>query len=697
MITLFDTYPLYIDRPSRQAVHQCLRAATASPIAEDLVAGIAKFLHAESAKTSVAAANVFSLVEWCSVLLQEFGARENLWNKYGLQVVAADALLLEACQGSVSREGLKHSALVVTRRALRRVFKAESIAKDAIQASVAALTAKGASSTARNAVFLGVIAGVCSRIPTAEPVLAEKKKDYYTYYVREIVGSKVILPKHITSGLYDFFNAFTTLDDLQKEIVPPVEKALLRSPEIVLNELIAPMFRSLPQNIDLSEVLQKNLMKPLLSSVKSTNANIRSGALSTFQAIATRSANDEILDKVADDILNPLKQGKVTVAEQKTIHAQMLIALKSSDALAKKIPAGLGPVAVKEPNEVAVGAETKALSKHLSFALSTGGSAESSVTDSFVKGLGDKRMSVRRLWALRIGELLWTLDDDQTKQAGVVSFVQAVAQKLLDSWQEVIKNPIAAVQSGLVTVAYVATAFGLSKWSTIEDEKIKAAFTKASIIKQVLMAEPKPSFLLNHRVYSKLTAEEDLAWGLRALASVTDTVAEAKEDPAIEESWSQAFLYFTTAAGIAPSVRQEAIRTLSKAYARHPARIAHIIINGLWQWRRNVEVNEKDTAATSSKAGNNELYLALRAICLTPDELKTLEAVVDDSTLRSQLINLLVLARPELLPRVSWIDTCLKTGVDPGDLVRSELDRCMDIIIESTKVCHSSFLPIQRF
>ncbi|GME36190.1 Translational activator Gcn1 [Neofusicoccum parvum] len=685
LLALFDTYPLYIDRPSRQAVHQCLRAASASPIAEELIGGIAKFLQAESAKSSVAAANVFSLVEWCSVLLQELGAHDNLWNKYGLQVVSADALLLESCMGSASREGLKHSALVVTRRALRRVFKAESIGKDAIHASVAALTAKGASPTTRNAVFLGVIAGVCSRIPAAEPVLAEKKKDYYTYYVRELVGSKTALPEHITNGLYDFFSVFTTLDDLQKEIIPPVEKALLRAPEVVLNGLLAPMLRSLPQSIDLSEVLQKNLLKPLLSSVKSTNATIRSGALSTFEAIASRSADDSILDKVADEILNPLKQGKVTVAEQKTIHAQMLIALKSSEALAKKIPAGLGPVAIKEPNEVAVGAETRAISKHLAFALTTGGAAESSVTDSFVKGLGDKRPSVRRLWSLRIGELLWTLDHEQTKQAGVASFVQVVVQKLFDSWQEVIKNPIPAVQSGLVTVAYIATAFGLSKWSTIEDEKVKAALAKASIAKNVLMAEPKPSFLLNHRVYSKLTAEEDLTWGLRALASVTDTIAEGKEDPAIEEAWSQAFIYFTSAAGIAPSVRQEAIRTLSKAYARHPARIAHIIINGLWQWRRNVELNEKDTAATSSKTGNNELYLALRAICLTPEERKTIEATIDDSALRSQLVNLLVLARPQLLPRVSWIDTCLKTGVDPGDLVKSELDRCMETIINATK------------
>ncbi|KAF2147406.1 uncharacterized protein K452DRAFT_314567 [Aplosporella prunicola CBS 121167] len=696
LLVLFDTYPLYIDRESRRAVHQCLRAVAASPLADELLPGTVKFLQNESAKSSVAPASFFSLSEWCSVLLQEFGAKDSLWSKYGIQVVTADAAILATCLGSASREGLKHSALVVTRRALRRVFKNEAIGKDAIHKSVATLTTKGPSPTARNAVFLGIIAGVCSRLPASEPVLAEKKSDYYAFYVRELIGSRTVLPKHITSGLHDFFSAFTTLEDLQKEIIPSVEKALLRAPEVVLNELIAPMFRSLPPTIDLSEVLQKNLLKPLLSSIKSTNATIRTGALTTFEALAARSANDDVLDKVADEVLNPLKQNKVTVAEQKSIHAQMLASLKPSEALAKKIPAGLAPVALKEPNEAAIAAETRAISKHLEHTLVGGATVEPTVADAFVKGLADKRLSVRKVWALRIGELLWSLSDEQTRQPSVISFVQAFLQKLLDIWQEVVANPIPAVQSGLVTVAYIATAFGLSKWASFEDDKINAALKKASIAKNALVADPKPSFLLNHRVYSKLAGEEDLTWGLRALASVTSNIAESTDMAAVEDAWSQAFLYFITASGVPASVRQEATQTLSQAYARYPARIAHIIVNGLWRWRRDVEVNEKDVAATVAKTGNNELYLALRAICLTPAEMSKLEGTVDDSVIHTQLIDLLVLARPMMLPRVSWIDTCLRTGTDPGSLVAKELDRCFQSIISATEGTSSIHTPTVR-
>lgn len=691
LLILFDTYPLYVDRASRTAIHQVLRAVTASSLSNELTPGIVKFLQAEATKTSVAPTNFFSLAEWASVLLQEFGSKEEFWRKWGVQVITADAAILETCLGSAHKEGLKHSALVVTRRALRRVFKNEGIAAEAVEGCVKSLTTKGTSPTARNAVFLGILAGVCARLSKTQPMLAEKKKAYYEFYVREIIGSRTILPKHITNGLYDFFVAFTTENDLKNEVIPSVEKALLRSPEVVLNELLQPMLRSLPKTIDLSEILQTKLLKPLLSSIKSTNVTVRTGALTAFEALLSQSANDEVLSKVADEVVNPLKQNKVTVAEQKVIHAQILCAVKPSEVVSKKIVAGLAPVALKEPNEAALAAETMAVGKHFGFILSTDAPAEAAVTDAFVKGLGDKRQAVRRVWALRVAELLWEQSDDRVHNATVVAFIQAILQKLVDTWHEVAGNPVAAVQSGLVTVAYIATAFGLSRWSKIEDEKVASLLKKTSISQNALVAEPKPSFLLNHRVYSKLTAEEDLTWGLRALASVIPSIVESNENLSVEEGWSQAFIYFVSAGGIAPRVRQEAIRTLSQAYALYPSRIAPIIINGLWLWRRNVELNEKDTAATSAKTGNNELALALRAICLTPEERQAFEASIDESSLQSQLVKLLVLARPQLIPRTSWIDLCLKTGVDPGELTRKELDSCLEAIIEATKVFQRTF------
>lgn len=685
---LFDTYPLYIDRESRRAVQQCLQAVVASPSADECLPDFIKALSLEAEKTGIAPANAFVLVEWFSLLLQQFADYPQLWNKFGLQVVVGDAYVLDTCLGSDTRGSVKHSGVVVTRRALRKIFRSGT-GKDALNAMVMTLAAKGASPTARNAVFLGIIAGVCARLPQVKTLLDGKKDGYYAFYVREIIGSRTVLPEHIANALHDFFTSFTTMEDVQNNVVPAVEKALLRSPEVVLNNLVAPMVHALPSELDLSEILHKNLLKPLLSNIKSTNPVIRTGALSTFQSIAARSADEVFVEKIVDEILNPLKQNKVTAPEQKILHAQMLSALASSPPVFKKTCTGLAPLAVKEANEAVIGAQTQAVARHLQNGFAEGGSLDTSITEAFVKGIGDKRPSVRRIWALRAGEIIWSLGEEQLRQPDAVSFTRSVIGKMIDVWSEVIANPVPSAQSGLVTVAYIVTALGLSKLAADGDDTIRSVVKKASIAKHALVADPKPSFLLNHRVYTKLSTEDDIIWGVRALAAVTPEIAKAVDQQAISTAWSQAFLYFITASDMPPAVRKEATQTLAAAYVKQPARIGKIVVEGLWHWHHNIESNDKDTAASAAKTGNSELHSAMRCICLTPEEASKLGAHIEESTLRTQFKDLLVLCRPELIPRVSWIDMCLRTGIDPGDLARNDSAGCLNRIKDATEVSFS--------
>lgn len=686
---LFDTYPLYDDRSSRHAVELCLRATINSPRSDELLPLIVRFLKSECLKTSIAHVNAFVLIDWCSVLLQEFATKCEEWTKWGLDIVIADALVLEMCLGlGDTRRAvrIKESALVTTRRALRSLFKLHSFQEEAIPKIISTLTNKSSTSLARNAIFLGVVAGVCARLPQAKPILERQKQVYYTFYIREIIGSRTSLPDHIADGLHDFFESFATLDELRKDVIPPIEKALLRAPEVVLNNLIAPMIRSLPTDLDLSEVLSKNLLKPLVSNIKSTNPTIRAGALVTFESLASRSRDEGTMDKLADEILNPLKQSKVTAADQRVLHAQMLSALHNSAPLSKKIPAGLVGVALKEANEAAIATEVSAICRHLRYGLVHDVPLDKSVSEAFVKGMGDKRIPVRRVWALGVGETLWGFNASQLSQPDVLAFSQFSLGKMVEIWPEVISNPLPAAQSGLVTVAYVLTALIISKFNDVEDPKLSAIKKKVSLRKEVLVAHPKPSFLLNHRVYSKLTAEDDMQWSIRALAAVATELVPGKNEQGVGDAWSQAFIYSITTQGLPPRARQQAIKALSSAYAQQPALIGKAIIDGLWHWYRMVELNDKDTAAAAAKTGTSELYLALQSICLTPEDSKKLSEHFDCKALRSQLIELLVLARPELVPRVSWIDLCLRAGVDPGDLARKHFEKCLKQIIDATTV-----------
>lgn len=170
------------------------------------------------------------LVEWCSVLLQVIASQTGLWEQWGLKVVQPQAQLLERCCGAGLREGRIHTALVVTRRGVRAIAKNAEIKETAIDEMITTLTTKSSASTAGNAPLLGVIAGVCDRLSSMRALLQKHSSTYYTFYTREIVGSRTIVPAHIADGLHDFFcSSVVTQDTVEQELIPAIEKALLRS------------------------------------------------------------------------------------------------------------------------------------------------------------------------------------------------------------------------------------------------------------------------------------------------------------------------------------------------------------------------------------------------------------------------------------------------------------------------------------
>lgn len=683
---LFNTYPLYHDRPSRRAVQICLITIFSSPLGLDNLPAFVNTLKVEASKPGIAPTNALVLVEWCGLLLSQLSETVELWNRCGIDVITGLAQALELCLGSAVRDSVKHSALVVTRRGLRKVFYSETIAEEAITSVVTSLTTKG-TSNAKNAVLLGVVAGVCARRPNPKHVLEGLKKDYYTFYLRELIGSRALVPRHLAEGLHDFFVSFTSCEDFNSQIVPALEKALLRAPEIILNDLIGPLIRSINKDIDISDMLLRDLLKPLLANIKSTNAIIRTGATNAFGVLASHCYNQVQLERVAEDILLPLKQSKITVVEQRHLHAQMLSLIPCSEILSQRIPKDLAEVTAKEPNETALRAEAAALVKHLTFGLSRGLAADKTVLDVFHKGLSDKKALVRRLWAMSIGDLLWGLTDDQSRAACVGTFVEATIGDLLVVYNEVVENPLPAAQTGLVAAAYVLVALSGSRLQSTYNEKLTTTLKKANIVQKALTTEPKPSFLLNHKIYSKLSLDEEFLWALRALATVSRHLASGDATSPTGDAWAQAFLYMITSVTAPVSIRRSASRLLSEVYIANPATISRIMVEGLWRWGRRVETADRDSAAMTARTGNSRLHEAIRSICLPPTVLDDLGAKIEPAILKDQLVEMLVLCRPEILPRIQWIEMTLRAGIDPGTLVQDRSARCLEVITGFTTVC----------
>lgn len=665
MSLLFATHSFYLDRESRLAVQKCLASIITAGASSKTLSATVKAMRQESQKPGIAVANAFVLVEWCSVFMQHLSS--SVWEELGNEILLTDAEALDKSVQPGTKSGIVRSAHVVTRRGLRKLFSSPEYRQKAVTGAVTVLTAKASQPTSRNAVILGDIAGVCSRQAPLKPLLTNLKPKYLEFYIREIIGSRTPLPEHVASGLADFFQDFVSTEEVDKDIVPAIEKGLLRAPEVVLAGVLKPLVAALPDSFDLSKTLDSKLLKPLLSNVKSSNPAIRSGAITAFRGIVAKCSDLKTLEHVVEEVANPLATGKLSSADQKILHSEMLEAVPLSPSSAAKVLTATSTASSKEGNETALAAETSALARAGVMVLKDGGEIPKPVVDVIVKGLADKKPGSRRIWLLRCGAILDSSDGSSTTK-GQSAFVEAVTPKLIANFQEVIGNSAAAAQNGLVVGAFVLTALLPTLMKTFPDSTISSAIGKASIPSNAISLNAKQSFLLNHRVYGKLTAEDDLHWFGRSLSATVRTMND-DTDSDIALAWAEALIYLLTAPAVPPKVQQETTKSLSQLYIERPELISQFVIDGLWDNLTADKAKDHDL-----KVDRANLINVLRGICLTPSELEVIGGQVAEEDLESQACSILVLSRQELIPRSSWIDMCLRMGLDPGSLAKKHLD-----------------------
>ncbi|QIW98844.1 hypothetical protein AMS68_004362 [Peltaster fructicola] len=660
---LFSTYPRFIDSQSRQAVETCLSTIAALENAHEQIVAFARHIEKESVKTSIAPGNAFVLIRWSSRLLQNAAGRRPLFDDCGMLLAKAMINALDTLLGYHAKEGTTLTAYRTCWRAFRAIFKS-SFAEEAINSYITLFTTKSSTPMPKNALALGMLAGVAKRLPTRSELIAARRKDFVDFYLREILGSKVVLPDYLGNAMQDFFAGFVSQDALQQEIIPTIEKALLRAPEVVLNDLVAQMVAALPASIDLSDVMATKLTKPLISNVKSSNANVRSGVLRTFSTIAKRCHDADAITKVTDEILVPLKTNKVPAADQRVLYAQLLSSLPPLPPIRAKITDGIAPVASKEANESAAAAEIAAIVHFSGPELNSGVGLSKSVLEAFSKGIAEKRLPIRKVWIQSFCELVWTLADDTLASDGVANLFDSCLSKLLDVFNEVYTNPTPAIQNGHIGAACAITALVVTYSSRIPKLQASAEVKKAAIADRILILDPKPSFLLSPRIYTKLVSDDDVSWFIKALAGTS--TACSTSDSATQLAWAQAVLYIFCSAGISSKSHALVAKTVQALYLKNPSVIAKLIVNGIWKWCEEIELDNKESAAVISKTGTQDVHKAVKAIC--PRE----QTSIASADRQQQMGDLVVLCQPSLLPRISWIDLCLQMSVDPGKLATEQ-------------------------
>ncbi|PNS17584.1 hypothetical protein CAC42_8127 [Sphaceloma murrayae] len=672
--TLFDTLPHYVDMKSRHSAENCISAILKRGI-EDEPANIwIDSIVKESEKKSFSPQNAFILVRWLHYVIPAIGKSEKQWSKWGNKTIHALVRSMHTFLASGPRQSTDETVFRVTRRTFRWLLMIPENGQKLLADSVGFLATKSATPSPQNGILLGIIAGVCARFKAIKVDFEVFKPTYNDFFIREVLGSRTVLPDRIAVALSPYFESYVTLEDLEKTMIPAIEKALLRAPEVVLVNILSAVVKPLPADIDLSNLLATRLLTPLLKNVVSSNHSIRTGALSSFEEFFKHSRDEQSLEKVADCILTPLKGGKLTSADHRTSHAQLLGLLPVNSAISRKVSEGLAKVSAKEANDAAAAAEIAAMIVHLGHELERGGDLESSVSDAIIKGLADKKPQTKRMWSLQVARLFWDLSEEQLKSTGSIKLADAIVGKLVDIWLDVQNNPLPAVQSGLAPAACAVTALIGAKFEPIMSSLTSAAIVKkANIREKSLVAEPKPSFLLNAKVYTKFTTADDLVWLSRALSSLTESCLSDATPLSVQTSLTQAFIFILAADSIPASVRSEATSSLQSIYQERPADLTELMVTGLVQWVLDFSSDNKESTAIMSRTGTDNLYKVMRCLSARPTDRQPRT----DEDLDRQALALLIVARPQFMPRANWIESCLKADIDPGQFATRNADACI--------------------
>ena len=672
-------------RKPRKLIESCLRLYLRADGSGKIAAFVGSFLHKEAQKNVVAVTNAFVLLEWCTVVEEELAKVGTLNEPLLKQTCSAQALLLDKCLGPDAREGVLHSALVLTRRGLRKLFQSQHCER-ALDLVIKELTGASTVSTA-NAVLLGVVAGVSVRLPKVKPHFEGHVPAIFDYYVKVVLNSKAQLPTQQVNGLNEFLNRFALPEAILSAVIPAIEKGILRSPDNVLRGPITALAKSLPESIDLSQVVATKLLKPLLSSLGSNNAAIREGAADSLSALMQRKQDPTELEKIVKDLLANAKSSKAAGYDFRALISDSLKEVIPAGGVSVNIVHGLLPLASKEANEGALRKELSAIAVHATFALNHDLWTKE-MTDQIIKGCNDKRAPFKKMWLTGVSAALLSLE--ATPETGLgKDFLSAILNTAADAYVEISAKPLPAAQNGTVAMAYVIPA--LCQHSAISPllKETKAKISPSLIGPSLIQ---KSSFLLNAQVYSKLSSADDQSWALKAFLGVDSFLAHADDDG--KTAWGRALLHLLLAPESDPQIRKSTGTEIAQAYLRNPSAIGSGIVLGIWAFLRE----EYAGHTKKPKSDDAPTYLPLKRAIATISPTKAVwqqhSLNAPQTTLDQQAISTVVLYGEDLIPSVDWVSNLLSIGVDPGTLTSANAADLMHQILSTFKTSDMSPLSV---
>ncbi|KAJ8518630.1 hypothetical protein ONZ45_g4322 [Pleurotus djamor] len=684
---LTETYPRYSDSTSRDAVEEVgmelvrrdeVRGTPQGPEDEEKMGVTEQILGWMSvevnrlSKGSPASSNVFVLLSWsCGIYAVCLKAnpdftRSQSWTR----LVTCMALLFDLLLDSGhAKHSLVHSAYVRVRRAIRNVSgQLPDLLDSLISQSKVSL---------RPIPLLCTALDVLVRLKNVkdlphERLSPERKIAILNVYASLVLLSKTAVPSHIVKSFRDFIEYFVNSDDLATTVIPTIEKALLRSPEISLS-IISSFFVAYAHPLTKDEL--RRVLVPTISASKSSNAVVRACSVDLFKALMKDSLEESCLELAAVDLLALPKSSKSAGPDHRVALYSMLSYVRPSLTASKSIIQDAVPLLAKETSDAAISALAVALPSHLAHLLSNNEAVPAQATALIVKEMNNTKPVIRLAFCSLSGGALLGSANFET-EAGL-TFAKALLPAFENILKTIANNPLNASP----TEGYIAVACLLGPIHACS--QFTDSISKNATIQSLFSSSVKPSFLVWDKVYQKVSDPKDEHWLLKAVAVALPYFH--KELNKSELFRTQLGLVFVHLAVQSTSydLRNDVLITIASLSARFPKLTATIIRDALISFLSSGIPSIKSSSAETSDVSWNKhgRLSSLILSSLSPSDKGSSEDAEE------ALVQSLIIAHHELLcepSRQIWIELCQKAQVDPLNLVNKHSDTLLKHILSAS-------------
>ncbi|CAO3663041.1 unnamed protein product [Rhizopus stolonifer] len=693
---IFLTVSRYQDRESRKAIIEALKELnnwnaevfqkTFIPV---IVRESEKFGKRKTTGECVSpASDRFVLLTWVNMLfscvLKQTKLEGAKSSPLFSSVLNAQAMLIDSLVNDTKRS-ISKSGIADVRRTVRSNAEAIPIIID-----VALANAQTCTPSFKNAVLIGIVIDCSLRLKTrsdGKQMIENLEERLTDYYLKNVVSSRTVVHDAALDAFNDYIRHFITKDKFESHFLPVLDKMMLRSPEVVLQALarITPAL-----SFDPSSIFATKWLEPILSHLRSTSLATVKGAKAFWESLCLVCRETDSVVKVAETVSKTLTSGKVSSWEHRVVvyHALSSLAQVAEPAVSQKALEGYLVMAAKENHEQAMAAAVDGIGRHLTVLIyddeycNAHTEFVNKVVKSSTDGLNSTKPLSRKSWTHAVGSTVW---EHQKPSAVLSSKTVDYLQSLFKTFNKIVDKPLLWKDGPLEAYVMISVISGrIQHWPSIP-QSVTDLLKSQKYPEQLLVSEPKPSYLLWDRIYTKAAQADEGLWLIRALANVfLNETKESLEKTKAGYLVAQAIIWIITSHP-EHTVRRAAREETGALAAADPVKLGYFVRSALKQWLLDTEHQTKDSTAVIAKSSENyNEELSIYRLSTLLNAITSFDKNLEESVKYTEVTELLILAHHEYIAsptnKYNWITLVQRAGLDPGRLIREKSIYIIDML-----------------